>query len=59
MSHPTCREELWNTKKLEIQNRFLRDNVNILVYFEQFQYIGDAIAREKQIKAASRGLKII
>ena len=25
-----------------------------LVYYEQFQEIGDAIAREKQIKAGSR-----
>jgi len=31
-----------------------RFNVNILVYYEQFQEIGDAIAREKQIKAGSR-----
>ncbi|WP_418262950.1 GIY-YIG nuclease family protein [Flavobacterium faecale] len=31
-----------------------RYNVNILVYYEQFQEIGDAIAREKQIKAGSR-----
>jgi len=28
-----------------------RYNVNILVYFEEFERIGDAIAREKQIKA--------
>lgn len=28
--------------------------MNILVYYEQFQEIGDAIAREKQIKAGSR-----
>ncbi|WPR70661.1 GIY-YIG nuclease family protein [Flavobacterium sp. NG2] len=31
-----------------------RYNVNILVYYEQFQEIGDAIVREKQIKAGSR-----
>ena len=29
----------------------------ILVYYEQFQWIGDAIAREKQIKAGSREAK--
>ena len=31
-----------------------RYSLNILVYYEQFQWIGDAIAREKQIKAGSR-----
>jgi putative endonuclease len=34
-----------------------RYNVNVLVYYEQFQWIGDAIAREKQIKAGSRDAK--
>jgi len=34
-----------------------RYNVNILVYYEQFQLIGDAITREKQIKAGSRETK--
>jgi putative endonuclease len=34
-----------------------RYNLNILVYYEQFQWIGDAIAREKQIKAGSREAK--
>ena len=32
-------------------------NLNILVYYEQFQWIGDAITREKQIKAGSREAK--
>ena len=31
-----------------------RYSLNVLVYYEQFQWIGDAIAREKQIKAGSR-----
>ncbi len=31
--------------------------LNKLVYYEQFQMIGDAIGREKQIKAASRAYK--
>jgi putative endonuclease len=35
-----------------------RYNVNILVYYEAFQMIGDAISREKQIKAGSRAKKI-
>ncbi|MDG2433666.1 GIY-YIG nuclease family protein [Flavobacterium sp.] len=34
-----------------------RYSLNILVYYEQFQWIGDAIAREKQIKAGSREAK--
>ena len=33
-------------------------NLNKLVYFEQFQMIGDAIGREKQIKSGSRNKKI-
>ncbi|SHF19896.1 GIY-YIG nuclease family protein [Chryseobacterium takakiae] len=33
-------------------------NVNKLVYWESFQEIGDAIFREKQIKAGSRQKKI-
>ena len=34
-----------------------RYNVNMLVFYEQFQLIGDAITREKQIKAGSRNTK--
>jgi putative endonuclease len=34
-----------------------RYNLNILVYYEQFQWIEDAITREKQIKAGSRDAK--
>ena len=35
-----------------------RYNVNKLVYMETFDYIGDAIAREKQIKGGSRQDKV-
>lgn len=35
-----------------------RYNLNKLVYFEPFQMIGDAIGREKQLKAGSREKKI-
>jgi len=35
-----------------------RYNVTILVYFEEFNHIIDAIAREKQIKAGSRQKKL-
>ena len=34
-----------------------RYSLNILVYYEQFQWIGDAIAREKKLKAGSREAK--
>jgi putative endonuclease len=33
-------------------------NCNKLVYFEEYQWIQDAIAREKQLKAGSRQKKI-
>ncbi|WP_026777770.1 GIY-YIG nuclease family protein [Polaribacter sp. Hel_I_88] len=33
-------------------------NLNKLVYFEAFQMIGDAIAKEKQLKAGNRAKKI-
>ncbi|EWH12637.1 putative excinuclease ABC, C subunit [Cellulophaga geojensis KL-A] len=36
-----------------------RYNLNKLVYYEAFQEIGDAIAREKQLKAGSRAKKIV
>ncbi|MFD2530485.1 GIY-YIG nuclease family protein [Polaribacter marinaquae] len=35
-----------------------RYNLNKLVYYEAFQMIGDAIAREKQLKAGNRAKKI-
>lgn len=35
-----------------------RYNLNKLVYWEAFQQIGDAIAREKQLKAGSRKKKL-
>ncbi len=33
-------------------------NVVKLVYYEEYQYIGDAITREKQIKGGSRERKV-
>ncbi len=35
-----------------------RYNLNKLVYYESFQMIGDAIAREKQLKSGSRAKKV-
>ena len=41
-------------KEKRYENSFsARYNLNKLVYYEQFQMIGDAIAREKQLKAGS------
>ena len=37
---------------------YARYNANKLVYYEAFQMIGDAINREKQIKAGSRKKKL-
>ena len=34
-----------------------RYNLDKLVYYEQFQMIGDAIGREKQLKAGNRAAK--
>jgi len=45
-------------KEKQYQNSFsARYNLNKLVYFEQFQMIGDAIGREKQLKAGNRATK--
>ena len=33
-------------------------NINKLVYYEEFDYIDQAIAREKQIKGGSRQIKL-
>ena len=46
-------------KEKTYKNSFsARYNLNKLVYYEQFQMIGDAIGREKQLKAGSRAKKI-
>ena len=46
-------------KEKKFQNSFSsRYNLNKLVYYEQFQMIGDAIGREKQLKAGARSKKI-
>ena len=51
-------QRIMEHKEKKYTNSFsTRYNLNILVYFEQFQCIGDAIAREKQIKAGSREAK--
>ena len=45
-------------KEKRYQNSFsVRYNLNKLVYYECFQMIGDAIGREKQLKAGNRATK--
>lgn len=45
-------------QKLHPKSFTARYNLNKLVYYEAHQMIGDAIAREKQIKAGNRAKKI-
>lgn len=46
-------------KQKRYQNSFsARYNLDKLVYYEVFQMIGDAIGREKQLKAGSRTTKM-
>jgi len=49
---------LQHKDKLDKKSFTARFNLNKLVYYEAFQMIGDAIAREKQLKAGSRAKKI-
>lgn len=45
-------------KQKRYENSFsARYNLNKLVYYEQFQLIGDTIGREKQLKAGNRATK--
>ncbi len=54
----TLPQRILKHKEKKYLNAFsARYNVNVLVYYEQFQWIGDAIGREKQIKAGSREAK--
>jgi putative endonuclease len=45
-------------KRGEIEGFTKRYNINRLVYYEVFQHIGNAIAREKQIKAWTRAKRL-
>lgn len=46
-------------KEKRYENSFsARYNLDKLVYFEQFQVIGDAIGREKQLKGGNRATKL-
>ncbi len=45
-------------KSGKIEGFTKRYNINRLVYYETFKYIGNAIAREKQVKAWTRAKRI-
>jgi putative endonuclease len=45
-------------KSGKIEGFTKRYNINRLVYYETFRYIGNAIAREKQVKAWTRAKRI-
>ena len=53
------KNRIWEHKtKVNPKSFTSRYNIHKLVYFEGFNHIIDAIAREKQIKAGSRAAKI-
>ena len=53
------RNRVWDHKTKKHKKSFTaKYNVNKLVYYEDFIFIEEAIAREKQIKAGSRMKKI-
>jgi putative endonuclease len=45
-------------KRCEIEGFIQRHKINRLVYFERYQYVGNAILREKQIKALDRAKRV-
>ena len=52
-------ERIVKHKEKRYRNSFsARYNLDKLVYYEQFDRIGDAIGREKQLKAGSRTMKM-
>ncbi len=51
-------QRIMQHKNKHYKNSFsARYNLDKLVYFEQFQMIGEAIAREKQLKSGNRATK--
>ncbi len=51
-------ERVYEHKKKIIKGFTSKYNINKLVYYEEFDYIDDAIAREKQLKNWHRQWKI-
>jgi putative endonuclease len=52
------KEWVYEHKQKEVKGFTARYNVDKLVYYEQYDSAYNAISREKQIKAGSRGKKI-
>jgi len=53
-----CKTRIWEHKNKIYQGFSAKYNCSKLVYYEEFQWIQDAIDREKQLKAGSRQKKI-
>ncbi len=51
-------ERIWQHKQKVFKGFTSKYDCNRLVYYEEYQWIQDAIAREKQLKAGSRQKKI-
>jgi len=58
VSNSIMRRQPEHKRKDDPDSFTARYNLNRLVYFEEFQYINNAIAREKQIQRWSRAKKI-
>ena len=50
-------KRIWQHKQKEIEGFTKRYNVNRLIYFEEYQWVYDAIEREKQLKGWTRKKK--
>ena len=51
-------ERVWQHKQKVFKGFTAKYECNKLVYYEEFQWVQDAIAREKQLKGGSRQKKI-
>ncbi len=59
VSNSLVRRGYEHKEKLSYHNSFTKKyNINKLVYYEEYQWVQDVIAREKQIKGGSRAKKI-
>jgi putative endonuclease len=58
VSNSIMRRQAEHKEKADPDSYTAKYNLNRLVYFEQFQYINNAIDREKQVKPWSRKKKI-
>ncbi len=54
----SLKKRVWEHKSKLVEGFSKRYNLHKLVYYEMFESIVDAIAREKQIKAGSRQKKV-